>query len=737
MANSGPSLDWAISQGANAIESDLHFDNNGNPTHFDHGGICDCICAVDDNHICNTVQTECEGLGASENAITHVQHIARLRSVALVFIDSKVDANMGATLTKAGSAIIPFLDKYLFANGYQGQVIISSAKIDTYNYLRAAATTSKSSPNMARYFFTFDQEADNYAGVMTILSRFTNNRVYGTGSSSWSHRERIIKAGVAGERNGEHGMTYIWTLDKKSSMQEYINLGVQGIMTNRVASLKNLTISMDLKIAQPSDTIPISITPISSKHECDCDYQHDGCVISMPPPKNTACKCTKRLLGCDGSVVPCSNPDSPYCVDPDLSSDTCALGGGNFWVKYTKLRQDYHKIPSLPISPIPFIGNIHQFDKRQDVFSRLLMVMARECQQQQQQQAKGLFCLCNNAKWRARRRLITPSFHDTQLLHNFMLIFNEQSCVFARRLEECISVGDEPKAYDLYPYISTCTLDIIAESALGKHVEAQSSGGKNKFVEATGRVCGIINHRIRSPWMWPTWIFDRLPIGREQAERLNILHGVSRKIIEDRLATFNAENTTSNSEKKTTRRLVFLDSLLAQMNSEQLTLDDIQEEVDTFMFEGHDTTAAAVNFTCYLIGSHPDVQAKLHAEIDDIFSDGQTIRKGTTVYIFIYGVHHDSNAFPQPERFDPDRFHQSSVTNEERSPFAFVPFSAGSRNCIGQRFALLEEKVILSTLLRQYSLRATQTIDELQLSFEAIMRPTVPIKLFIEHRKFQ
>ncbi|CAF1245712.1 unnamed protein product [Rotaria sp. Silwood1] len=365
------------------------------------------------------------------------------------------------------------------------------------------------------------------------------------------------------------------------------------------------------------------------------------------------------------------------------------------------------------------------------------MVMARECQQQQQQQAKGLFCLCNNAKWRARRRLITPSFHDTQLLHNFMLIFNEQSCVFARRLEECISVGDEPKAYDLYPYISTCTLDIIAESALGKHVEAQSSGGKNKFVEATGRVCGIINHRIRSPWMWPTWIFDRLPIGREQAERLNILHGVSRKIIEDRLATFNAENTTSNSEKKTTRRLVFLDSLLAQMNSEQLTLDDIQEEVDTFMFEGHDTTAAAVNFTCYLIGSHPDVQAKLHAEIDDIFSDGQTIRKGTTVYIFIYGVHHDSNAFPQPERFDPDRFHQSSVTNEERSPFAFVPFSAGSRNCIGQRFALLEEKVILSTLLRQYSLRATQTIDELQLSFEAIMRPTVPIKLFIEHRKFQ
>ena len=67
----------------------------------------------------------------------------------------------------------------------------------------------------------------------------------------------------------------------------------------------------------------------------------------------------------------------------------------------------------------------------------------------------------NNDKWRTRRRLITPSFHDTQLLHNFILTFNEQSCVFARRIEERIRMGDG-QAYDLYPYISACTLDIIA-----------------------------------------------------------------------------------------------------------------------------------------------------------------------------------------------------------------------------------------------------------------------------------
>ncbi len=63
---------------------------------------------------------------------------------------------------------------------------------------------------------------------------------------------------------------------------------------------------------------------------------------------------------------------------------------------------------------------------------------------------------------------------------------------------------------------------------------------------------------------------------------------------------------------------------------------------------------------------------------------GQTIRKGTVVNIFIYGINHDANVFPNPEKFDPERFAKSSLTSNERSSFAFIPFSAGSRNCIGK-----------------------------------------------------
>ncbi len=64
--------------------------------------------------------------------------------------------------------------------------------------------------------------------------------------------------------------------------------------------------------------------------------------------------------------------------------------------------------------------------------------------------------------------------------------------------------------------------------------------------------------------------------------------------------------------------------------------------------------------------------------------DGQTIRKGTTITMFLYAIHHDASVYPNPEKFDPERFSESSLASDERSPFAFIPFSAGSRNCIGK-----------------------------------------------------
>ena len=71
-----------------------------------------------------------------------------------------------------------------------------------------------------------------------------------------------------------------------------------------------------------------------------------------------------------------------------------------------------------------------------------------------------------------------------------------------------------------------------------------------------------------------------------------------------------------------------------QKEDPSITFDDIQEEVDTFMFEGHDTTAASLNWACHLIGSHPDVQKKLHEELDRIFGTFNNLCLVKILFIF-------------------------------------------------------------------------------------------------------
>jgi glycerophosphoryl diester phosphodiesterase len=332
MANNRASLDWAVSNGANAIENDLQFSNDGEPTIFEHGSPCDCVCAFTSGNICNeALGGQCEGPTASDNAAGHMQHVARLESIALYFIDSKVDAKWGDRLIKAGAAVIPFTDRNLFDYGYKGKVVIGTGKINTYDYIEAAVIAANKSSNRERYFFTFDQEGDNYYGVIAMLSRLTNNRVYGTGISSCSPGTFYtgIKDGVAGKILRENGITYIWSIDKESSMRDYINLGVQAIMTNRVDLAKQVINSIGLKIAKPFDSIPVSTTSLSSPDKCDCDYHKGGCTISWPAPSGKACKCKyKGFWTCGGSLVSC-NISHPKCASPDESKEACQLGKGD------------------------------------------------------------------------------------------------------------------------------------------------------------------------------------------------------------------------------------------------------------------------------------------------------------------------------------------------------------------------------------------------------------------------
>lgn len=118
----------------------------------------------------------------SNYAAAQLQHVAHLNGVALyIIIDSKVEAKWNSRLSKAGKAIIPFIDKNLLKYDYKGKVIIASEKINTYENIEVAVAAANYSANRDHYFFTFDGERDSYQGVMAILSRLTYHRMYGTG----------------------------------------------------------------------------------------------------------------------------------------------------------------------------------------------------------------------------------------------------------------------------------------------------------------------------------------------------------------------------------------------------------------------------------------------------------------------------------------------------------------------------------------------------------------------------
>ncbi|XP_041362839.1 cytochrome P450 4V2-like [Gigantopelta aegis] len=382
-------------------------------------------------------------------------------------------------------------------------------------------------------------------------------------------------------------------------------------------------------------------------------------------------------------------------------------------------------------------------------------------------------------KWHTHRKLLTPTFHF-KILNDFITVFNEKSQILTRRL----SGKADGKPFNIFQHITLCALDIICETAMGKNVKAQEKSD-SEYVTAVYKMGNLIMTRIKTPWFWNKLLFGMLGPAREHDRCLDILHQFTQQVIEnrrDQLKTRTSGDQSADGAVGEKKRLAFLDLLLNTMHadgSQQLTDEEICEEVDTFMFEGHDTTAAAMNWTIYLIGSHQDIQERIHRELDEIFGNtdrmvtsddlkemkylercikealrlfpsvpsfGRTLTQdlelgkvklpvGTAVAVFLPALHRNADFFPDPDVFDPDRF--SPENSVGRHPYAYVPFSAGMRNCIGQKFALMEEKIVLSSILRKFHVESVQTQDELRPQFELILRPENGIIVKLTERKLQ
>jgi len=392
------------------------------------------------------------------------------------------------------------------------------------------------------------------------------------------------------------------------------------------------------------------------------------------------------------------------------------------------------------------------------------------------------------SKWHSRRKILTPAFHF-KILDDFIEVFHEQATIMVQKLQSEVGKG----AFNAFPYVTHCTLDVICETAMGIKVNAQSCSDSD-YVKAVYDIGSIVLNRQAKMWLQPECLFKLSSEYQRHKKCIETLHGVSNRVIRERkeevakrkMLNNNSPDQVNNNladvdkfEIGAKKRLAFLDLLIeASKEGTVLSNEDIREEVDTFMFEGHDTTSAAISWCIFLFGSYPEVQKKLNEEMKMIFGDDKsrpatmkelsemkyleccikealrlfpsvpmmarqinepvqigeyTVPSGTTAMICTYMLHRDAEAWPNPEQFDPDRFLPENCIG--RHPFSYIPFSAGPRNCIGQKFAILEEKVILSSVLRNYVIESVDRREDLTLMCELILRPKNGITIKLTERK--
>ncbi|XP_055948627.1 cytochrome P450 4V2-like [Argiope bruennichi] len=371
-------------------------------------------------------------------------------------------------------------------------------------------------------------------------------------------------------------------------------------------------------------------------------------------------------------------------------------------------------------------------------------------------------------KWKARRKLLTPCFHS-DIMKDFQLIFNKN----CQKLADFFQ-GETEKDFTIIDYpVKLSSLDMMCETIFGVSVNAFENED-SQYAKAGVRMGDTFMSRIYNFWMWPEFIFRLTKSGKDFHYHLKVIQDFTISVIKKKKARY-LQNQEEFEKKK---RKALMDMLLERhFKFQDMNEDDIREEVDTFIMEGHDTIAISMIWTLYLIGLYPEVQAKLHEELDRAFGSdrdsaitiddlnnlnymecvikesnriytivpifgrqiyedtdicGYTVPKGSSCMVLNYYLHRDEAIFPDPEKFDPDRFLPENAANIPE--YGFLPFSAGPRNCIGKVFAMQEMKTILSYILRRFVLQSLDGREKVLPVFHVTLNNSIPVRIRIRNR---
>ena len=282
---------------------------------------------------------------------------------------------------------------------------------------------------------------------------------------------------------------------------------------------------------------------------------------------------------------------------------------------------------------------------------------------------------------------------------------------------------------------SKLTLEVILSTAFGLDANIQM-GENTEMIEKAKEILQI-PPIIR--------LLARLPFGNLLLGLLEILRGnqvyfpaIAKQIIKSR------RQQGPTGRKDLLHLMMNANVETTEEQASRLTDDEIVAQCVLFLLAGFETSSNTLGFTLYYLAVNPDIQDKLRTEIKDAIEsnakkplydvaqhieyldcvikesqrlsptlaqvnrecsedydlNGIHIPAGTEIIIPIYFLHHDPDAWSDPEKFDPERFR--SPSKDARHALQFLPFGAGPRNCIGMRFALMEIKIALVKILTKF-----------------------------------
>jgi cytochrome P450 len=324
--------------------------------------------------------------------------------------------------------------------------------------------------------------------------------------------------------------------------------------------------------------------------------------------------------------------------------------------------------------------------------------------------------------WRRQRALIQPAFRRESIL--------SYAPVMTRATDKLLGSWRDAESRNVHEDMMGVTLEIVAQCLFGTEVAS--------VTEQVGRAMQVLTDRFIAEASQALLLPFEIP---------NVLVPARRKVINELNNVINGivhERRNSNQSRGD-----LLDALLQMRDSEGRPMSDAQlrDEVMTLFLAGHETTAIALSWSCYLLAKNPGVEKKLVEELravlgerepmpDDLVAlhytemvlkesmrlypavwgigrraiadceiGGYHVRAGTNIFIFQALTHRDPRFFKDPDAFDPERWREDPVRAGKIPRFAYFPFGGGPRVCVGAAFAMLEATLLLAMVQQKFQLR--------------------------------